>query len=88
MIQELGGDLIPVLAISLTFLFLAIWVVAATIDSIYKTRCDFRLKERLIQRGASPTEIQQILLASSDPDEMENVPVPPVKTGQAMSMSR
>lgn len=88
MIQELGNDLIPVLAISLTFLFMAIWVVAATIDSIYKTRCEFRLKERLVERGASATEIQQILKAGVNSGQIENVPVPPVKTGHAVTMSR
>ncbi len=80
MIEELGNNLVPVLAISLAFLFFAIWVIAATLDSIYKTRCNYFLKERLIERGASASEIHQIIKAGETFDgENVVVPVPPVK---------
>ena len=81
MIYELGDNLIPVLAIMCTFLFLVTWVLMATIDSIYKTRCMTKLKERLIERGHSPIEIDQYLKAGTPDEWGESVqPVPPVKS--------
>lgn len=89
MIQQLGNELVPVLAIVCTFLFLAIWVVAATIDSMYKTATSTRLKERLIERGASASEIDMVLKAGASPDEWSGgtEPVPPVKTGAGRAAS-
>ncbi len=69
MIQELGESLIPISAIACTFVFLVIWVVAATFDSLYKTRCNMRLKERLIELGASAPEIDRILRAGQMGEE-------------------
>ena len=85
MIHELGDNLIPVMAIGCTFLFFAIWVVLATVDSLFKTSCNTRLKPRLIERGASPSEIAQIISAGqSDVDDSDyTVPVPPVKATRA-----
>lgn len=85
MIHDLGNNLIPVLAIGCTFLFLMFWVVMATIDSIYKTRCNMRLKEKLVERGASAMEIDQIIRAGTPIDEDVAAtafvqPVPPVKS--------
>ena len=82
MIQALGNDLIPVIAITLGFLFLVTWVVAATIDSLYKTKCNSRLKEKLVDRGASALEIHQIVNAGSATEDGEGyvTPVPPVKS--------
>ena len=85
MIHQLGDNLIPVAAITCTFMFLGLWVIAATIDSIYKTRCNVRLKERLIERGASASEIARIINAGNESgeDESENhqyvTPMPPRK---------
>lgn len=82
MINELGDNLIPVLAISLTFSFFAIWVIAATLDSMYKATLNARLKERLVDRGASANEIAQIITAGTDdyvqPDP--GTPKPPRKS--------
>lgn len=89
MIDALGNNVVPVLAISCTFLFLTIWVVMATIDSIYKTKCNRRIKEQLIDRGASAAEIDQIIQAgtASESEESRFVqPVPPVKS-EAYPMS-
>ena len=85
MIHELGDNLIPVMAIGCTFMFFAIWVVLATIDSLFKTSCNTRLKRRLIERGATASEIAQIIRAGqSELDESEyTVPVPPVKAPRA-----
>ena len=82
MIEELGDKLIPVMAISCTFMFFAIWVVAATVDSLYKTFCNSRLKERLIERGASASEIHHIVKAGTEEAEDSSYvePVPPVKS--------
>ena len=85
MIHALGNNLIPVLAISCTFMFLVFWVVMATIDSIYKTRCNLRLKEKLVDRGASASEIDQIIRAGNFGEGEETAtayvpPVPPVKS--------
>jgi hypothetical protein len=81
-VQELGNNLIPIVAIGCTFLTFILWILLATIDSIYKTRCTSRLKERLIERGHSPGEIDQFLRAGQTHDEWgEPVqPVPPVKS--------
>lgn len=84
MISELGDYLIPAMAIGCTFLVMVIWVIAATIDSLYKTACNSRLKERLIERGTSAYEIDQILRAGTQAEEADFVaPVPPVKTKNA-----
>ena len=86
MIEELGDNLIPVMAIGCTFLFFATWVVLATIDSLFKTVCNTRLKHRLIERGASANEIAQIIRAGQSEEEEEaeyNQPVPPVKMPHA-----
>lgn len=89
MIQELGGNLVPVMAIACTFFFLVIWLIAATIDSIYKTTSNARLKERLIERGISASEIHQIIRAGDDSEvEFEIPPVPPVKSGNTYHMPR
>ena len=80
MIHELGDQLIPVFAIGCGLLFLVIWVVAATIDSLYKTSRNTKLKERLIDRGYSAAEIAWIVgLKPTNVKEIaENPPVPPV----------
>ncbi len=81
MIHELGDQLLPVFAIGCGLLFLVIWVVAATIDSLYKTSRNAKLKERLIDRGYSAAEIAWIvgLKPTNINDVDENRPVPPVK---------
>ena len=83
MIHELGDNLIPIMAIGCTFLAFTCWIVMATIDSVYKTRCSSKLKERLIERGHSPSEIDQYLRAGTTHDQYGRVikPVPPVKSG-------
>ncbi len=88
MVGQLGENVIPVMAIGCTFLFFVIWVLAATADSLYKTACNSRLKERLIERGCSALEIDRIIKAGSEtaePNEM-SVPVPPVKAGKSYSV--
>jgi hypothetical protein len=83
MIHDLGDNLIPVLAIGCTFLFFMVWVCLATVDSIYKTKCNLRLKQMLVERGASATEITQIIRAGTDTEEDASTyvqPVPPVKS--------
>ena len=88
MINELGDYLIPVVAIGCTFMFLVIWVIAETIDSLYKTACNSRLKERLIERGNSASEIDQILRAGTQTEETGFVaPVPPVKPKNSYPLS-
>lgn len=88
MIHELGDNLIPVMAIGCTFMFFAIWVIMATIDSLFKTSCNSRLKQRLIERGASASEIAQIIKAGQPEAEADyNAPVPPVKAPQAARAS-
>ena len=88
MINELGDNLIPIMAIGCTFLFLVIWVIAATIDSLYKTACNSSLKSRLIERGSSAYEIDQIIKAGTESEETEFVaPVPPVKPPNTYPMS-
>ena len=89
MIYELGDNLIPIAAITFTFLFFTLWIIAATIDSIYKTRCNAKLKERLIERGASASEITRIINAGNgspekDPDVNPQyvTPMPPLKPAQ------
>lgn len=80
MIQALGQNLIPITAITFVFMFLVIWVVMATIDSIYKTKCNARLKEKLVDRGASADEIDQIIKSGlGDSPTAYVAPVPPVK---------
>lgn len=80
MIQELGDQLIPVVAITLGCLFMVVWVVMATVDSIYKTKCNSRLKEKLIDRGASAAEIAKIIqIQPSEASTAYVPPVPPVK---------
>jgi hypothetical protein len=93
MIQELGSQLVPVLAIVCTFSFLIVWLVAATMDSIYKTFCNSRLKERLVEKGLSAYEIDQIIRAGStlteeSTSEPRVAPVPPIKSGQRFPMSK
>lgn len=84
MIDELGDYLIPVMAIGCTFLFMVIWVIAGTIDGLYKTACNSRLKLRLIERGNSAAEIDQILKAGINSAAAGFVtPVPPVKPAKA-----
>ncbi len=89
MIRELGDSLIPVLAILGSFAFLTTWVITATIDSLYKTRCNLGLKERMIDRGFSATEIDRVLRAGETTNETEResfgfvAPVPPVKRSLA-----
>ena len=82
MMQEISGNFIPVMAIGCTFLVAVFWIFMATIDSIYKTRCTTKLKERLIERGHSPGEIDQYLKAGQTHDDWGNPvqPVPPVKS--------
>ena len=83
MIQELGSSLIPVLAIGCTASVFVFWITMATINSIYKTKCNQRLKERLVERGASALEIDQIIRAGTESGEEETrfvQPVPPVKS--------
>ena len=87
MIQDLGGDVVPVFAIGCATFFLVIWVVCATLDSLYKTSRRTKLKEQLIERGFSAHEITQIVGAGAasglvDFDEVR--PVPPVKSPQGM----
>lgn len=80
MIEDLGTNLVPVLAITCLFLFLVIWVVAATLDSLYKTRCNTQLKQRMVERGASAHEIDQVLKAGNQDWEQLNATAPPVKS--------
>ena len=82
MINEIGDNLIPIVAIGCTFAAFITWIIMATIDSIYKTRCSSKLKERLIERGHSPSEIDQYLKAGVTHDHYGRViqPVPPVKS--------
>lgn len=68
MVSALGDNVIPLAAIVLTFLFFAIWIVAATIDSVYKTNCNLRLKERLVAKGMSAEEISRIVNAGTAAD--------------------
>ncbi len=81
MIGELGENLIPMMAIGCTCFFLTTWVLMATIESIFKTRCQTRLKELLIENGCSASEIEQVIQAGEPVDQEPNytVPVPPVK---------
>ena len=82
MINELGDNLIPIMAIGCTFLVFITWIIMATIDSVYKTRCSTRLKERLIEKGHSPAEIDQYLRAGITNDDGSGFvqPVPPIKS--------
>jgi hypothetical protein len=83
MIHDLGDNLIPVLAIGCTFVFFVVWVILATVDSIYKTKCNLRLKQMLVERGASAMEIDQIVRAGTDSEDKGKTfvqPVPPVKS--------
>jgi hypothetical protein len=80
MIHDLGNDLIPVLAIALSFAFGMFWILCDTIDSIHKTARNSRLKELLIERGSSADEIERIVGIGSSGVEPVNRPVPPVKS--------
>ncbi|MEM7455258.1 MAG: hypothetical protein AAF456_12985 [Planctomycetota bacterium] len=89
MIQELGGDLIPVLAITCGFLIAVIWILAATIHSLVKIRGNNNLKLKLVDRGFSASEIARIVNAGdSGEDPMEDLthatrqPTPPVKVAR------
>ena len=87
MIQDLGSDLVPVFAIGCATVFLVIWVICATLDSLYKTSRNSKLKEQLIERGFSAHEIAQIVGAGNasglgDYDQVR--PVPPVKSPAGM----
>jgi hypothetical protein len=79
MIQQLGNDLIPVLAIVCGFSFVVIWIIAATIDSIHKTNTNAKLKQRLIDRGDSAAEIDRIMNAGESNWSETSRPVPPLK---------
>jgi hypothetical protein len=81
MIQELGNDVVPIFAIGCTMVFLVVWVVAATIDSLHKTSRNARLKERMIEQGYSAAEIERVVEAKDTAcdETSENTPVPPVK---------
>ncbi len=83
MIDLIGGNIVPVLAISLTFLFMVIWVVAETITSVYKTRCNTRLKEQLIERKIPSSEIDRIIQAGTKENSSYVQPVPPVKVSHS-----
>ena len=84
MIHELGDNIIPLAAIGCTFVYLMARVVASTADSMYQASCRSRLKQRLIDRGATPMEIEQVLNAGESPKALlartGNAPAPPVKT--------
>jgi hypothetical protein len=62
MIHELGDNLIPIMAIGCTFLAFTCWIVMATIDSIYKTRCSSKLKERLPVILLKSLEVSQLFI--------------------------
>ena len=81
MIQELGNDFIPVFAIGCATVFLLVWVLCATVDSLYKTARNTKLKEQLVERGFSAHEISQIVGTGSGQANIdyENRPVPPIK---------
>ena len=79
MIQQLGNDLIPLVAIVCGFLFVVIWVIAATIDSLHKTNTNAKLKQKLIDRGDSAVEIDRIMNAGANNCSECNRPVPPIK---------
>lgn len=89
MVGELGNNIVPVLAIACTFVFFVVWVIAATIESIHKTKCQSQLKQFLIERGASASEIEKVVNAGatdwtgaplSDGTSENRTPVPPVKS--------
>ncbi len=85
MIQELGNNVIPVFLMACTFAFFVLWVMAATIESIYKTSRTTRLKERMLEQGYSAADIARVVSATeTECDETsENRPVPPVKSRHA-----
>ena len=73
MISELGGNIIPVIAITCTFLFFTIWVVA---DFLYRSfRCarETGLKERLVEAGMTCVEIERILNAGTKNEDSSKV---------------
>ena len=86
MIQELGSDLIPVFAIACTTGFLLVWVICATLESIYKISRTSKLKEQLVERGFSAHEIAQIVGSGTAAAESEykNPPRPPVKSANGV----
>lgn len=65
-IDKLGNDLIPMVAIIGGLSFAAFWVVCATIVSLYRNWLNAKIKTNLIQRGASAEEIRQIVEAGND----------------------
>ena len=81
MIEELGHDLIPALAIALSFLFGMFWILCTTVASIYKTARNSRLKELLVERGSSAEEIERIVNTGASFTPMQQ-PVPPVKNAR------
>lgn len=82
MIHDLGNDVVPIFAIGCTLVFLVVWVVAATIDSLHKTSRNARLKERMLEQGYSAAEIVRVVGAkvTAWDETSENTPVPPVKS--------
>ena len=84
MIEQLGGDLVPVLAILCGFTFVSIWVIAATVHSVVKIWMNNKLKYKLLERGYSATEIAKIINAGNATEDEEEAtvasrPAPPVK---------
>ena len=62
-IDKLGNELIPVIAIVGGLSFASFWVICATIVSLYRNWLNARIKTTLIQRGASAEEITRIVEA-------------------------
>ena len=86
MVDLIGGNLIPFSMVVLTFLLFVFWICAATVDSVYKTSCNTRLKEKLIARGDGPEDIERILdcgQATADSTTEPNRTFPPRKQAAA-----
>ena len=86
MISELGANLIPIFAIGCGASVASLWIVAATVVEVWKQRSESRLKQNMLDRGYSASEIVAVIssTSTSKPDfEVVNPPKPPVKNGVA-----
>ena len=83
MIQQLGDNLVPIVALVGGFLVGIGWILANTAEKISKTWMNNRLKTRLLDQGFSASEIRQIVNAGNPVNGSENLPAnrpaPPVK---------
>ncbi len=88
MIQDLGDNLIPIIGIVAFFSCFVFWIIAETVDGMYKAKLSARLKEKLIERGDTAEQIDRIIRAEASAEfaNQQLLPTTPVKPVKPASM--